>query len=151
MLALQDPSELLDKIGASLGDSPWFDVSQERINTFAEATEDRQWIHVDPSKAAQGPFGSAIAHGFLSLSLLSAMSYEMLVIKNAAMLINYGLNKVRFPSALPAGSRLRASGVLLSAEPVTDGVQAVLEMTLRRPDVEKPVCVAEWVVRAYGT
>jgi acyl dehydratase len=151
MLALQDPSELLDKVGAALGDSSWYDVSQERIIAFAEATEDRQWIHVDPERAAQGPFGGAIAHGFLSLSLLSAMSFEMLAIDHASMLINYGLNKVRFPSALPAGTRVRASGVVLSAEPVTGGVQAVLEMTLRRPDVDKPVCVAEWVVRAYGT
>lgn len=151
MLALQDPSELLDKVGVSLGDSSWYDVSQERIIAFAEATEDRQWIHVDPERAAQGPFGGAIAHGFLSLSLLSAMSFEMLAIDHASMLVNYGLNKVRFPSALPAGTRVRASGVVLSAEPVTGGVQAVLEMTLRRPDVDKPVCVAEWVVRAYGT
>ena len=133
----------------------WITIDQERIGLFAEATDDRQWIHVDPERAAQGPFGSPIAHGFLTLSLLPHLMSEAITIRNTVMGVNYGLNKVRFPAPVPVGSRLRPHIRLLSLEPLppqmgVPGAQLVWETTIEREGSDKPVCVAESVTRRYG-
>ncbi|MDQ6629638.1 MAG: MaoC family dehydratase, partial [Pseudomonadota bacterium] len=124
-------------------------VTQQRIQLFADATGDQQWIHVDPERARAGPFGSTIAHGFLTLSLLPEMSASAFEIRDVRMGVNYGLNKVRFPAPVPAGSRLRGHFKLLGYEPIEGGVQMVVEVTMEREGSAKPVCVAESVGRRY--
>ncbi|MER7998894.1 MaoC family dehydratase [Streptomyces sp. NPDC095613] len=142
--------ELCAGAGTRLGHSDWLEIDQKRIDLFAEATGDHQWIHVDPEAAAAGPFGTTIAHGYLTLSLLPVFVPQILRVENVKMAINYGTNKVRFPSPVPVGSRLRASGVLAE---VTDGgeggVQVVARITVEREGGDKPVCVAESVSRFY--
>ncbi|MDO8307259.1 MAG: MaoC family dehydratase [Actinomycetota bacterium] len=150
MLEVNRPSDLLEHVGRELGQSSWILVSQERVDLFAEATEDRQWIHVDRKRAAQGPFGGTIAHGFLTLSLLSALSCELINVTEAAMLINYGLNRVRFPSALPVGRAVCASGRLSSVDAFPGGVQLVVDVEINGERGGKPACAAVWVLRAYG-
>jgi acyl dehydratase len=135
--------------GAEFGPSSWIEVPQERIDAFADATGDHQWIHVDPERAAGGPFGSTIAHGYLTLSLLPAMSYEVVPRSGDGMGINYGLNKVRFPSPVPVGSRLRGSFRVDSIDEADWGHQAQMTATVEREGGEKPVCVAELVFRYY--
>jgi acyl dehydratase len=138
-----------DQIGEEFAVSPWIDVTQARIDAFAEATEDRQWIHVDPGKAAvQSPFEATIAHGFLTLSLVSALSRSAMTF-TAKMTINYGVNRVRFVSAVPVGSRVRGRFTPNSLEPVEGGVQLTWNITIEREGQDKPVCVAEWIVRYY--
>jgi len=134
--------------GDRFGPSSWIDVPQERIDTFAEATGDRQWIHVDPERAKEGPFGATIAHGYLTLSLLPAASYEVIP-RQGRMGINYGLNKVRFPAPVPVGSRLRASFEVLQVDEIQGGVQVTMKATVEREGGDKPVCVAEVVFRHY--
>lgn len=124
-------------------------VDQARIDGFAAHTEDRQWIHVDPVRAAQGPFRSTVAHGFLTLSLMPHLMERCIAIDDVRMGLNYGVNRVRFPAPVPVGSRLRASFRLLSYEPIDGGAQLVIEATLMREGHDKPVCVAEQVVRHY--
>lgn len=133
--------------GADLGTSRWIDVPQGRIDAFAEATEDRQWIHTDPVAAEEGPFGAPIAHGYLTLSLLSAFLEDLLVIDGVGMAVNYGLNKVRFPAPVPAGSRIRGRGRLTSVEEISGGIQTTTGVTVERDGSDKPVCVAEIVTR----
>ena len=138
------------KVGDTYGPSEWLEVTQERIDRFAEATGDDQWIHVDPDKAAQGPFGTTIAHGFLTLSLLVKFQYEVRPERGEfRMGINYGVNKVRFPAPVPVGSRIRAHFELLEVSEVEGGVQVVTKGTVEREGEEKPVCVAEMVSRQY--
>ena len=138
------------KIGDEFGPSSWIEVDQERINAFADATEDHQWIHVDPERAAAGPFGQTIGHGYLTLSLIPAMSYELLPRpEGGGMGINYGLNKVRFPAPVPSGSRVRGTFRLLELEQADWGTQATWSVTLERDGGDKPVCVAEVVFRSY--
>ena len=138
------------KVGDTYGPSEWLEVTQERIDRFAEATGDDQWIHVDPEKAAQGPFGTTIAHGFLTLSLLVKFQYEVRPERGEfRMGINYGVNKVRFPAPVPVGSRIRAHFELLEVSEVEGGVQVVTKGTVEREGEEKPVCVAEMVSRQY--
>ena len=138
------------KVGDTYGPSEWLEVTQERIDRFAEATGDDQWIHVDPEKAAQGPFGTTIAHGFLTLSLLVKFQYEVRPEHGEfRMGINYGVNKVRFPAPVPVGSRIRAHFELLEVSEVEGGVQVVTKGTVEREGEEKPVCVAEMVSRQY--
>ena len=138
------------KVGDTYGPSEWLEVTQERIDRFAEATGDDQWIHVDPEKAAQGPFGTTIAHGFLTLSLLVKFQYEVRPERGEfRMGINYGVNKVRFPAPVPVGSRIRAHLELLEVSEVEGGVQVVTKGTVEREGEEKPVCVAEMVSRQY--
>jgi acyl dehydratase len=129
----------------------WFVVTQERIQKFADATEDRQWIHVNPERAQrESPFGSGIAHGFLTLSLLSYMLKQAVQIRSGvAMSVNYGLNKVRFPSAVRAGSPVRARVALLSAKESPEFVDAAFLVHVESPSSGKPCCVAEWLVRYY--
>ncbi len=133
------------RVGDELGPSRWIDVTQARIDAFAEATEDRQAIHVDPAFAASGPFGTTIGHGFLTLSLLVPLWYD--VYEHEGVSINYGVNRVRFPAPLPSGSRVRARFRVESLEPVAGGQQAVIAATVEREGGEKPVCVAELVFR----
>ena len=138
------------QVGDTYGPSEWLEVTQERIDGFAEATSDDQWIHVDPEKAAQGPFGTTIAHGFLTLSLLVKFQYEVRPERGEfRMGINYGVNKVRFPAPVPVGSRIRAHFEILEVSEVEGGVQVVTKGTVEREGEEKPVCVAEMVSRQY--
>lgn len=141
--------EMRAAIGTEIGKSEWVDISQERINLFAEATGDHQWIHTDPSLAAQGPFKTTVAHGFLTLSLLPMMNDGRFSVEGVRMGVNYGLNKVRFPAPVPVGSRVRGSFVLVSVEDVEGGAQLVFRVTVEREGGEKPVCVAETVSRIY--
>jgi acyl dehydratase len=132
--------------GLELGPSSWVDVPQARIDAFAEATEDRQFIHVDPVRAAEGPFGTTVAHGFLTLSLVPAAVFELLDVEGATT-VNYGLDRLRFPAPVPAGSRVRTALRVESVEPVAGGVQAKVAATVEREGGERPVCVAELLLR----
>jgi acyl dehydratase len=142
---------LREFVGKYIGHTDWFCVTQERITQFAEATEDSQWIHVDTARARdESPYGAAIAHGFLTLSLISHFVKEAIQIQSGVRLaVNYGLNRVRFPAAVRAGSRIRASVTLLRFEEFTDGVTATYLVTIEVEDFDKPCCVAEWIVRYY--
>ena len=142
--------ELAQRIGAEIAVSPWLVVDQARIDLFAQAIEDPQWIHVDPIRAREGPFGTTIAHGFLTLSLLSRMFATTFTFDDRRMGINYGLNKVRFTAPLPAGSRIRARFLLAKHESIGEGgVQHVWNVTVEREGSDKPVLVAEWILRSY--
>jgi acyl dehydratase len=142
--------ELKEYVGKELGTSSWFEVSQERIGTFADATDDHQWIHVDVERAKSGPFGGPIAHGFLTLSLLIPLFDEVLQVDGVAMGINYGLNKVRFPAPVPAGSRIRMTATLAELEEIAGGAQAVVDCVIEVEGGAKPVCVAQPVYRFYA-
>ena len=131
--------------GSELGPTSWREVTQARIDAFAAATDDPQWIHTDPERAAAGPFGSTIAHGFLTLSLCVPMLYEVLPASDG-MVVNYGTDKVRFPAAVPAGGRIRGRFRVLRVEDVAMGARATIEATVECEGVEKPVCVAELVL-----
>jgi acyl dehydratase len=135
------------RLGLELGPSEWRTVDQRRIDAFAEATDDLQWIHVDRERAAQGPFGTTIAHGYLTLSLLVPFAYELLPVEDARLVINYGLDRVRFPAPLPAGSRIRARFRVDARDEVDGGVQVRLAATVEREGQEKPVCAAELLFR----
>lgn len=143
--------ELRSLAGHEVAVSDWLEVAQDRINLFAEATGDHQWIHIDVERAkAESPYGTTIAHGFLTLSLLSFLMSRTVRIKfPIKMGINYGLNKVRFPSAVPAGSRIRARATLQSLEDIPGGQQLTWNITVEREGADKPCCVAEWLVRYY--
>ncbi len=143
-------AELSAQVGTTVAVSDWLTISQTQIDLFAQATGDHQWIHVDPVRAAQGPFGTPIAHGFLTLSLIPQFMESSLAVTEARMGVNYGLNKVRFVSPVPVKSRLRAHLKLLSAEPIDNGgVQQSWEVTIEREGAAKPACVAEALVRQY--
>ena len=143
-------AELSAQVGTTVAVSDWLTISQSQIDLFAQATGDHQWIHVDPVRAAQGPFGTPIAHGFLTLSLIPRFMESSLAVTEARMGVNYGLNKVRFVSPVPVNSRLRAHLKLLSAEPIdSGGVQQSWEVTIEREGAAKPACVAEALVRQY--
>lgn len=136
------------KAGDTYGPSSWIDVTQEKIDGFAEATGDHQWIHVEPERAKDGPFGTTIAHGYLTLSLLPVASYEV-VPRQGGMAINYGLNRVRFPAPVPVNSRVRTTFKVLGVEEHDWGGQATMQATVERDGGDKPVCVAEIVFRYY--
>jgi acyl dehydratase len=141
--------DLRTQVGRELGVSRWLQVDQAQIDRFADATGDHQWIHVDPARAAQGPFGATIAHGYLTLSLLPAMLATAFTITDSPMALNYGLNRVRFPAPVPVGSRLRGRAALLAYEAIDGGAQLTLEVTVEREGHAKPACVAQLVVRRY--
>jgi acyl dehydratase len=141
--------ELGKAVGEQLGYSDWHTVTQDQINAFADATGDHQWIHIDPEAAAKGPFGTTIAHGFLTLSLIPMLTVQVSRVSGIRMGVNYGLNKVRFPAPVPVGSKVRAGVKLLSFESIAGGAQAVNEVTIEREGGDKPCCVAETVVRYY--
>jgi acyl dehydratase len=138
-------SAVRDLVGTELGPTSWLDVTQERIDAFAAATNDPQWIHVDPERAAAGPFGATVAHGFLTLSLCVPMLYEVLP-QDGVMAVNYGTNRVRFPAPVPSGSRVRGRFRVLSVDVIALGSRSTLEAKVECEGVEKPVCVAELLV-----
>ncbi|MGM9483919.1 MaoC family dehydratase [Roseateles sp. NT4] len=143
-------AELQALTGQLLGHSDWITVDQARVNAFAEATEDRQWIHVDPERAQAGPFGGPIAHGFLTLSLIPYFFETGFAVRESRMVLNYGLNKVRFTAPVPVGSRLRAGFKLLAMDDVAGGaVQLTVEVAIEAEGVSKPVCVAESLARHF--
>jgi len=143
-------AELKDLIGKEVAHSEWVEISQERVNTFADATGDHQWIHIDVERAKlESPFGGPIAHGFLTLSLLPMLVANAIKLTYVKMGVNYGLNKVRFPSPVPVGSKLRARLKLLEIEDIKDGAQFTWEVTIEREGQDKPVCVAESISRCY--
>lgn len=147
---IESIAALRDHVGREVAVSDWLAVSQERINQFAESTEDRQWIHVDPERAArESPFKETIAHGFLTLSLLSELGKRAMSVGGVRMGINYGLNRVRFVSPVPAGSRIRGRFTLALVDDISGGVQATWNVTVEREGSDKPCCVAEWLVRYY--
>ncbi len=141
--------ELKAKAGEDLGASEWHEITQERVNLFADATEDHQWIHVDPERAKEGPFGQTVAHGYLTLSLGPKLLREVLAVSDATVVVNYGLNKLRFPAPVPVGSRVRAHVTLAAIEEARTGLQATLAVTFEREGGDRPVCVAEILFR-YG-
>lgn len=132
-------------VGSPVGVSGWIDVTQERIDLFADATGDHQWIHVDPERAASGPFGTTIAHGYLTLSLLGSLAEQCYAVGGLAMGVNYGANKVRFPSPVPVGSRLRAGATLLATQDIAIGSQFTIQFVIEIEGQEKPACIAEVV------
>lgn len=141
------PDALLAAIGDDLGSSEWIRVEQDRIDGFADATGDHQWIHVDPEAAAAGPFGTTIAHGYLTLALTNQFLPEIVRVDNVSMGINYGVNKVRFPQPVAVGSRVRGHAVLTAAEEINGGVQAVITITVEIDGGDKPACIVESVSR----
>lgn len=151
-LTVRNPQALKDLAGKEIGVSDWLAVTQERIEQFAEATEDRQWIHVDSKRArTESPFGTTIAHGFLTLSLVSHFMKGLIHIESGVRLaINYGLNRVRFPAPLRAGCKIRARVGLLAYKELPDSIEATFSITIEGEQPGKPNCVAEWIVRYYS-
>ncbi|WP_348727331.1 MaoC family dehydratase [uncultured Mycolicibacterium sp.] len=143
-------SELVAAEGAELGPTEWLEITQDRVDLFADATEDHQWIHVDPERAASGPFGGTIAHGLLTLSLLPYFTHQLYTVDNIAMAINYGYNKVRFITPVRVGARLRARAVIASVAQLDNAVQATLNTTVEIEGADKPAAVAESIVRFLG-
>ncbi len=147
---VQSPAELLDLDGADLGVTDWSTVTQEQIGLFADATGDHQWIHVDVERAnAESPFGGPIAHGYLTLSLVNLFLPQLLEVQGASMGVNVGLDKVRFPSPVPTGSRLRGSGQIVAVEEAKGGVQVTVRVTVEIEGADKPACVADTVSRFF--
>ena len=144
-----NPAALLDAVGQHLGYSDWETISQQRINQFADATGDHQWIHVNPEKAAEGPFGTTIAHGYLTLSMANLFLPQIMQVDNTSMGVNYGCEKVRFPAAVPVDSRLRGGGEIISAEEVKGSVQVVVRMTIEIESGERPACVLDTISRFF--
>ena len=143
--------ELPSLKGQPLGVSEWFEITQQRVNTFADATDDHQWIHVDVERASrESPFGGPIGHGFLTLSLFVPMWSQVLVVTDARMAVNYGLNKVRFPAPVPVGSKIRLTATLVDVEEVKGGLQLTIGGVIEREGGDKPVCVLESVTRLYA-
>ncbi|GID93923.1 MaoC family dehydratase [Amorphoplanes digitatis] len=145
MKVFQGIEELERAVGTHLGYSGWHTVTQRQIDTFAEATGDHQWIHVDPAKAAAGPFGGTIAHGYLTLSLVPTLVWQVFTVEGVRMGVNYGANKVRFPSPVPVDTQVRAGVELLSVQPGGGGHQVITRVTVEREGADKPACVAETV------
>ncbi|HWD03138.1 MAG TPA: MaoC family dehydratase [Amycolatopsis sp.] len=150
MRVFENIDEFAAAAGEHLGESEWLTVTQERVQQFAEATDDYQWIHLDTEKAAAGPFGTTIAHGFLTLSLLPRFSAQVYRVDGLKMAINYGLNKVRFPQPVKVGSQVRGSADLLEVTDVPGGKQAVVRWTVEIDGEAKPGCVAEFVTRVIA-
>jgi acyl dehydratase len=150
-LLLKNPQSLKEFVSREIGVTEWFRLTQERIDEFALATEDRQWIHLDRARASkESPYGGTIAHGFLTLSLISRFVHEVMRIEGGVRLaVNYGLNRVRFPAAVPAESRIRARVGLLALKENADSVEAIYNVAVEIEGAEKPGCVAEWIVRYY--
>src|SRR5210317_2518129 len=140
-----NPAALLPAVGQHLGYSDWLVIDQQRINQFAEATGDHQWIHVDEARAASGPFGKTIAHGYLTLSLANLFLPQIMAVDNVSMGVNYGCEKVRFPAPVPVGSRVRGGGEIISAEEVKGGVQVVVRMTIEIEGSDRPACVIDTI------
>lgn len=149
MLTITGLDELRTRVGEELGVSEWHPVTQEAIVAFAEVTGDDQWIHIDPERAKETPFGGTIAHGYYTLSLAPMFSYRMFSLEGIAFGVNYGLNRVRFPAPMPVGDRVRMRMKLANVEEIPGGAQITMELTFEREEGDKPVCVAESLSRVY--
>jgi acyl dehydratase len=150
MLEVTSAGQLRELVGKEAALSPWMEIAQERVNMFADATSDHQWIHVDAERCKrESPFGVPVAHGFLTLSLLPVMFESAVTLRGFRMVLNYGLNKVRFPAPVPVGSRLRARLVLQACDEIEGGTQLVWDVAVECEGAAKPVCVAEFVMRCY--
>ncbi len=148
----QSPSELKDAVGKPLGVSEWLEITQDRVDKFADATGDHQWIHVDPERAVDGPFGTTIAHGYLTLSLVNFFLPQIVEVHGISMGVNYGANRIRFPAPVRVGSRIRGSAELLGVEETKDGgVQATIRVTVEIEGSERPGCVIDTISRYYPT
>ncbi|MCX5738334.1 MAG: MaoC family dehydratase [Proteobacteria bacterium] len=146
----QTPAELSSSIGKHLGHSAWMEVTQQRIQLFADATDDQQWIHVDPERAKQGPFGAPIAHGYLTLSLVNRFLPEIVEVRGISMGVNYGADRLRFPAPVKVGSRIRGGAELIEVENTKDGgVQAKIRVTVEIEGSERPACVVDTISRYY--
>ena len=145
----KDPSQLKSAVGQHLGHSDWLQVSQERINQFAEATGDHQWIHVDPERAKDGPFGACIAHGYLTQSLVNHFLPQIVDVQGISMGVNYGADRIRFPAPVPVDSRIRGGAELVKVEEVKGGVQATIRVTVEIEGNERPGCVIDTISRYY--
>ncbi len=145
----ESPEELKQAVGQHLGYSDWLEIRQERIDRFAEATDDRQWIHVDPERASRGPFGACIAHGYLTLSLVNRFLPEIVEVRGISMGVNYGANRLRFPAPVPVGSKVRGGAELVAAEDVKGGVQATIRVTVEIEGSERPACVVDTISRYF--
>lgn len=143
------PHELNDAVGKTLGHSDWLNIDQERINLFAEATGDHQWIHVDPEKAKEGPFGACIAHGYLTLSLVNLFLPQIIDVQGISMGVNYGCEKIRFPAPVKVNSRVRGVGELVDVTEVKGGIQAVIRVTVEIEKGDRPACVVDTISRYY--
>jgi acyl dehydratase len=150
MLTLNGLDEVKGYVGKELGVSDWLEVTQEKIDAFAEVTGDDQWIHIDPERAKQSPFGGTIAHGYFTLSLAPRFSYDMFNFEGFAFGINYGLNRVRFPAPMPVGGKVRMRAKLAAVDEIPGGAQITTELTFELDGGEKPVCVAESLSRVYS-
>ena len=150
MRVFQHLADLAALAGEDIATSDWIEITQQQIDLFAQATGDHQWIHVDPKRAGEGPFGTTIAHGFLTLSLLPRFFDSALQVRDTRMGVNYGLNRVRFTAPVPVGSRLRAQLKLIACEPVAgNGQQMTWQVSVEREGSDKPVCIAESITRRY--
>jgi acyl dehydratase len=150
MRVFKTPHELIDCVGEELGETDWLEIDQARVNLFAEATGDHQWIHVDVEKAKQGPFGGPIAHGYLTASLANYFLPQLLDVQGTSMGVNYGCDKIRFPSPVPVGSKVRGTGSLTSVEQTKDGgIQAKVTVKIEVEGQERPACVIETISRFY--
>jgi len=146
-IVFETPDGILDAVGRDLGTTDWVTITQDRINMFADATGDHQWIHVDTERAKNSPFGGTIAHGFLTVSLVANFFPQLLSVEKTSMGINYGCNKVRFPAPVPSGSRVRAKGEIVSAEEVKGGVQVAVKVAIEVEGNDRPACVLESIAR----
>jgi len=150
MRVFKTPHELKEQIGTELGETGWLEIDQQRINTFAEATGDHQWIHVDEEKAKAGPFGSTIAHGYLTVSLVNYFLPQLIDVQGISMGVNYGVDKIRFPAPVPVGSKIRGKGVLTSAVDTKDGgIQSKVTVTIEIEGGDRPACIVETISRYY--
>ncbi len=145
----ESPEELKQAVGQHLGYSDWLEIRQERIDQFAEATDDRQWIHVDPERASRGPFGACIAHGYLTLSLVNRFLPQIVEVRGISMGVNYGANRLRFPAPVPVGSKIRGGAELVEAEDVKGGVQATIRVTVEIEGSQRPACVVDTISRYF--
>ncbi len=143
------PQDLKSAVGEHLGYSDWLEMTQDRIDKFAEATGDRQWIHVDPERAKQGPFGACIAHGYLTLALVNLFLPQIVEVRGISMGVNYGSDRLRFPAPVPVGSRIRGGAELTQVEEVKGGVQATIRVTVEVEGQDRPACVVETISRYY--
>lgn len=145
----KQPQELLVNVGKSLGETPWMTIEQDRINQFADATGDHQWIHVDPVKAKDGPFGACIAHGYLTLSLVNYFLPQLIDVQGISMGVNVGLDRVRFPSPVTVGSKIRGKGEIVQVEEMKGGIQSVVRVTVEIEGSDKPACIADTISRYF--
>jgi acyl dehydratase len=145
----KQPQELLDNVGKSLGETPWMIIEQDRINLFADATGDHQWIHVDPVKGKDGPFGACIAHGYLTLSLVNYFLPQLIDVQGISMGVNVGLDRVRFPSPVTVGSKIRGKGEIVQVEEMKGGIQSVVRVTVEIEGSDKPACIADTISRYF--